>query len=119
MLILGYILLGVLTGVLSGFLGIGGGVFLVPALALIFGFTQTQAQGTSLSLFVLPVAIAGALTYYKSGNVNLPVVGLLAVGFIVGGILGSKYAITLPAETLRKFFGGAMLLIAIYMIVKK
>lgn len=84
------IAIGVLAGVASGFMGIGGGVVIIPALAFILGFDQHLAQGTSLAAMVPPIGILAAYVYYKSGHVNIPVAALIAAGFIVGGMVGAK-----------------------------
>lgn len=111
-----YILLGLLAGVLSGMIGIGGGVIIVPSLIFLFGFTQQEAQGTTISLLVPPIGILAAWTYYQQGYVNFKVAGLICLGFVLGGLLGARIAINLPSELLEKVFGIALLLIAIRMI---
>jgi uncharacterized protein len=119
MTILLYLLLGLFTGAVSGLIGIGGGVIIVPALVLIFGLTQHQAQGTSLALFSLPIGIFAAMTYYRSGNVDMKIALLLAIGFLIGSLVSSQFAVQIPENVLRKIFGIALLLIAVKMIVTK
>ena len=114
-----YILLGLITGVLSGLIGIGGGIFIVPALVFLFGLTQQQAQGTTLALLVPPIGLLAALTYYKQGYVDLRIAALIAVGFFLGGLLGAKFAVGLSNVTLQKIFGVALLLIGVKMILGK
>jgi len=80
----GYLLLGLAAGILSGFIGIGGGVLIVPALVFIFGFSQQQAQGTTLAMLVPPVGILAAWTYYKHGFVDIRVAALLWPGLSSG-----------------------------------
>jgi hypothetical protein len=87
-----YILLGLAAGVLSGMIGIGGGTIIVPALVLLFGFSQHAAQGTTLALLVPPIGILAAWTYYRQGYVDLTVAGLICLGFFIGGFLGAKIA---------------------------
>ncbi len=87
-----YVFLGVFAGFLSGLIGIGGGVFIVPMLVFGFGFAQHEAQGTTLALLVPPVGLLAAWTYYKQGYVNLNVAALICVGFLIGGLLGAKLA---------------------------
>jgi len=113
--IVGYIVLGLAAGVLSGLVGIGGGVLIVPALVFIFGVTQHQAQGTTLALMVPPIGILAAWTYYKAGYVDLKIAGLIAVGFIAGSLVGSRLAITLSNATLEKFFAIVMILVGVKM----
>ncbi|QDU28524.1 Sulfite exporter TauE/SafE [Anatilimnocola aggregata] len=102
-------LFGVGIGVLSGMLGIGGGVVLVPGLILLFGFSQAEAQGTSLAVMIPPIGIFAALVYYQHGFVRLPVVGLIALGFMVGAFFGAKLVPHLPLEFLRVVFGVLLL----------
>lgn len=110
------IIIGFAAGMLGGMIGIGGGLIIVPALVYFLAFTQHQAQGTSLGLLVLPVAILGVINYYRKGFVDPRIVGLLAIGFVLGSYLGSKWAIALPQETLKRVFAIFMLLIALKML---
>ncbi len=118
MSLLFYILLGLLAGVLSGLIGIGGGVIIVPSLIFWFGFSQQEAQGTTLGLLVPPIGILAAWTYYQQGYVNFKVAALICFGFVLGGLLGAKIAVDLPSEVLEKVFGIALLLIALKMIFR-
>ena len=111
-----YVVLGLLAGILSGLIGIGGGVMIVPSLIFWFGFSQLEAQGTTLGLLVPPIGILAAWTYYQQGYVNLRVAALICLGFVLGGLLGAKVAVVLPSEILEKIFGVALLLISIKMI---
>ena len=111
-----YILLGVFAGALSGLIGIGGGVIIVPSLIFLFGFSQQEAQGTTLGLLVPPIGILAAWTYYQQGYVNFKVAALICFGFVLGGLLGAKLAINLPSNILEKVFGIVLLLIALKMI---
>jgi uncharacterized membrane protein YfcA len=100
---------GIGVGILSGLLGIGGGVVLVPGLILLFGFSQVEAQGTSLAVLIPPIGIFAAIIYYQHGFVRLPVVGVIALGFMVGALLGAKLVPLLPLESLRTIFGHLLL----------
>lgn len=115
-MILGLLLIGLAAGVLGGMVGVGGGLIVVPALVFFFGFSQHEAQGTSLGLLVLPVALLGMLNYYKQGYVDFKVVGLLAVSFLIGSYFGSKWAIALPQETIKKYFALLLFYTAFKMI---
>jgi uncharacterized membrane protein YfcA len=106
------ILVGLLAGVLSGLVGLGGGVIIVPALVFLLGFSQHQAQGTSLGILLLPAGIFAVMNYYKRGYIDIKVVLLLFVGFLIGGWLGSKISVNLPEGTLKKIFAIALVLIA-------
>jgi len=113
-----YLLVGLIAGVLSGMIGIGGGIFIVPALVYLFGYSQHMAQGTTLAMLIPPIGILAALTYYKQGHVNLPVAGLLCLGFVLGGLIGAKFAVGCTEIVLRKTFGACLLTISLYMIFK-
>jgi uncharacterized membrane protein YfcA len=114
-----YVLLGLLAGALSGLIGIGGGVIVVPALVLLFGFSQHQAQGTTLALLVPPIGLPAAWTYFKHGSVNFEVAMLVCVGFFVGGFLGAKLATGLSNIVLERIFGAAMLAIGLKMLLAR
>lgn len=114
-----FVLLGLVVGVISGMMGIGGAVFLVPALVYFFGFQQHTAQGTTLVMLMFPVGVLAAWQYYTAGHVDLKVAGLLCAGFFVGGYFGGLFANQLPGDTLRKIFGVALLVISIKMILGK
>jgi uncharacterized membrane protein YfcA len=114
-----FALLGLFAGTLSGVIGIGGGVIIVPALIFLFGFSQHQAQGTTLALLVPPIGLLAALSYFKCGFVDIRAAIIICAGFFVGGFLGSKIAVNLSEGILQKIFGVATVLIGIYMIVKK
>lgn len=98
------LLIGLFAGILSGLVGVGGGLIIVPALIFFLGFNQHQAQGTSLGLLLLPVGILAVINYYNKGNVDLKVVALMSITFILGGWLGSKLALRLPEDTVKKIF---------------
>jgi uncharacterized membrane protein YfcA len=114
-----YIVLGLVAGVLSGLLGIGGGIIIVPALIILFGLSQQQAQGTTLALMIPPIGLLAAWTYYNHGYVDLKIAGFICLGFFVGGFFGAKLATGISTQVLQKIFGVALLLTAIYMIIKK
>ncbi len=110
------IIIGIAAGMLSGLVGVGGGLIIVPALVYFLGMSQHSAQGTSLALILLPVGILAVLTYYKQGYVDPKIVGLLAIGFVAGSFLGSKIAINLSQDTIRKCFAVFMLVVAVKML---
>jgi uncharacterized protein len=110
------VLVGVAAGILGGLVGVGGGIIIVPALVYFIGFTQKTAQGTSLALIMLPVGIFGVLQYYKQGHVDFRIVGILALGFLAGSYFGSRIALSLPQETVKKIFAMLMIVIAVKML---
>jgi uncharacterized protein len=114
-----YVILGFAGGVLSGLIGIGGGVLIVPALVYLFGFTQHKAQGTTLAMLVPPIGILAAWVYYKQGAADIKIAALLVVGFFFGGLLGARIAVGLPNATLERVFGVALLLISLKMILSR
>jgi len=114
-----YIALGLLGGTLSGILGIGGAVLLIPALVYIFGFEQHTAQGTTLAMMIPPIGLLAMLEYYKAGHVNLKVAGIMCVGMFIGGYFGANIAAVIPAATLRKVFGILLLAIGMKMVLGK
>jgi uncharacterized protein len=103
-LVITILLIGLFAGILSGLVGVGGGLIIVPALIFFLGFTQHQAQGTSLGLLLLPVGILAVINYHNKGNVDIKVVAIMSVAFIAGGYLGSKLALRLPEDTVKKIF---------------
>ena len=113
---LGYLLLGVITGVVSGLFGIGGGSILIPALIYWFGLTQHQAQGTTLAIMVLPIGLLAAAKYYTEGNVNLSLVAFICAGFFLGGGIGACFAHRINEVLLKRLFGVLLLAISLKMI---
>jgi len=110
------ILVGLLAGLLSGFVGVGGGMVIVPALVYMLGFSQLQAQGTSLAVLLLPVGILAVWNYHKSGNIDISVALVIAATFVLGGYFGSKFALKLPEHKVKFIFGLFMLYVAIRML---
>ena len=112
------VFVGLLGGILSGIFGIGGGTILVPALIFILGYSQHMAQGTTLGMLLPPVGILAVWAYYKKGLIDLRASMLLALGFIIGSLIGAKIAVELPQNILRKLFALFLLIIAIRMFFK-
>lgn len=113
--LIGLLLIGLIAGYFSGLVGIGGGVIIVPALVLIFGFNQHTAQGTTLALLVPPIGILAVLSYYKNGYVDLKSAIIICIGFIIGGYLGGKMAIGISENVLRKAFSIMLIVLGIKM----
>lgn len=110
------LIIGVAAGILSGLVGVGGGIIIVPALVLLLHFSQKDAQGTSLGILLLPVGILAVMQYYKQGHVDVKIVGLVSIGFVIGGLIGSKLALRLPDDMVKKIFAIFMLLMACKML---
>ena len=113
---MGFVVTGFLTGILGGLFGVGGGEIFIPLLIYVFGFSQHQAQGTSLAVLLPPIGLLAALRYYHAGHVQARVALLLALGFFFGASLGAVAAVQIPGDLLRKLFGGFLLLVALHMI---
>ena len=113
------IAIGIVAGIFSGFIGIGGGLIVVPALVFFLGISQHAAQGTSLAMMLPPIGILGVMNYYKAGHVDLKISMILAVTFILGSYFGSKFAISLSADVIKKVFGVLIILVGIKMILGK
>lgn len=109
-------LVGFFAGVLSGLVGVGGGVIIVPCLVIFLGFSQQAAQGTSLGLLLLPVGIFAVINYYNKGYIDIKVVLVMSIAFIAGGWLGSKLALQLSQEALRKIFAAVLIYTAFRML---
>jgi uncharacterized membrane protein YfcA len=113
------ILIGVITGVMAGMLGIGGAIIMIPALVFFMGFSQQMAQGTSLAVMLPPIGIFAAYNYWKAGQVNIKFALILAATFIIGSYFGSKFALNIPQNILKKIFGILLLLVAAKMLFSK
>ena len=119
MQIAGLLLVGLLGGALGGLFGISGGVVFIPALVFLFGFDQKMAQGTTLLLMLPPIGIMAAMEYYKAGMVNIKAAVILAVAFVVGSWVSSKFAVKMDSDLIRKMFAVFMMLISIRMFFAK
>ena len=111
--------IGIISGVMAGMLGIGGAIIMIPALVFFIGFSQQTAQGTSLAVMLPPIGIIAAYNYYKAGEVNIKFALILAAAFLFGSYFGSKLALNLPQEALKKIFGILLLLVAAKMLFSK
>jgi uncharacterized membrane protein YfcA len=118
-MILILIVVGIITGVMAGMLGIGGAIIMIPALVFLLGISQQTAQGTSLAVMLPPVGIIAAYNYYKAGQVNIRFAIILAVFFLVGSYFGSKLALNMSQVLLKKIFGIILLLVAAKMLLSK
>ncbi len=111
------LVIGLMGGILSGLVGVGGGIIIVPALVYFLGLSQHSAQGTSLALMLPPIGILAAMNYYKAGSLNVKYALIIAIAFIIGGYFGSKISITYISEAaMKKIFGIIMLIASIKLV---
>ncbi len=110
------LVLGIAAGMLSGLVGVGGGIIIVPGLIFFLTFSQKMAQGTSLGILLLPIGILGVIQYYKQGYIDMKVVALISLGFLAGSYFGSKWALALSQESLKKIFAVFLILMAIKLL---
>ena len=113
------IVIGLLAGILSGIVGIGGGLLMIPMLIFFLGLSQHAAQGTSLAVMLPPIGILAVMNYYKAGFVECKFALIIAITFIIGGYFGAKFAVSVSPIVLKKIFGVVLLLAAIKMIFGK
>ncbi len=111
--------IGLFAGILSGLVGVGGGIIIVPALVYFLAMSQHQAQGTSLAVLLLPVGIFAVYNYYKAGYVDIKYTLIIAITFVVGGYIGSKIAINIDQAIVKKIFGVFILFVALKLILGK
>lgn len=112
-MIIGLLIIGLFAGFMSSMVGIGGGIIIVPALVFLFGMNQKMAQGTSLLMLALPVAAAGAYTYFKNGNLDWRASLLLASTFVIGGYFGGTLANRLDTTIIKRVFAVFMIVVAV------
>ncbi len=115
---LGFVVIGIIAGIVGGIFGIGGGVVILPALIFFKGYSQKMAQGTSLVALLAPVGLLGLINYYKDNNADLRGGGLIAAGFFGGAFFGSKFALGLDENVLRRAFAVFLVLMAIQLWIK-
>lgn len=113
---LSFLITGLLVGVTSGLLGIGGAVLLVPILMLVFGFSQGRAQGTTLGALVPPIGIFAAMQYYRNGLLDVRVAALIAAGFVVGALGGAFLVPYVPQIWLKRIFATVLVYVAAQMV---
>ena len=109
--------IGIFAGVLSGFVGVGGGIIIVPGLVFLLGLTQHEAQGTSLFVLAMPVVWLGLINYWKDGNVQWKFGLIVAITFFVGAYFGSKISLKLNPNVVKFIFGILMALVSIKLIL--
>ena len=107
------IFIGLIAGVLSGMVGVGGGILMVPMFVIFLGLTQHNAQGMSLAVMLPPVTFFAVYNYHKAGEIDWRMALIVSAVFIIGGFFGSKIALKIDQLTLKKIFGVMMLIAAI------
>jgi uncharacterized membrane protein YfcA len=114
------IIIGLAAGILSGLIGVGGGIIMVPLFVLFLGLTQHNAQGLSLAVMLPPVTFLAVYNYHKAGGgIDWKIAIIVSVLFIIGGFIGSKIALQIDQRMLKRIFGVAMLIVAIKLIFTK
>ena len=113
------IVIGLAAGILGGVAGVGGGVIIIPALIFLLGMSQFEAQGTSLAMMIPPIGALAAMNYYKQGYINWKYAIILALFFFIGGYIGSKMALSIPQNIVKKGFAVFIILVGIKMLVSK
>jgi uncharacterized membrane protein YfcA len=113
------LLIGLVAGLVSGVLGIGGGIFVIPALVYFLNYSQKAAQGTSLGLLLPPIGLLAVLNYYNAGYVNLKAAGIMIITFLIGSYFSSKFAVNLPEGIVKKVFAVFLLFYAVKLFFDK
>jgi hypothetical protein len=113
------ILIGLVAGVFSGMIGIGGAIIIIPALIYLLHLDQHTAQGTSLAIMLPPIGLLAVINYYKAGAINLKFALVIAMAFLIGGYFGSRFALNIPVDSIRKVFAIVLFLIALRMFFMK
>src|SRR5688500_14574432 len=113
------VLFGVVVGVFSGVMGLGGGSIMIPVMVLALAMTQQEAHGTSLAVMIPPVTLPAVIKYYHEGHVNLRVAGWMALGVLAGSFFGAWIATSLPKEMLKLVFGFVLIYVAAYTVFGK
>ena len=113
------VIIGLIAGTFSGLIGIGGAIIIIPSLVYLLGMDQYTAQGTSLGIMLPPIGLLAAWSYYKEGALNLEYAMIIAAAFLIGGYIGSRFALNIPEAVLRKVFAIVLAIIALKMFFSK
>ena len=113
------VIIGLLAGIFSGLIGVGGGLVMIPLFVILIGLNQHEAQGLSLAVMLPPVTLLAALNYHKAGAINWKMALIISVVFVIGGYFGSKWALKIDQLMLRKIFGVIILIVALKMIFSR
>jgi uncharacterized membrane protein YfcA len=113
------ILVGLIAGILGGMMGVGGGIIVIPSLVFLLGLSQKEANATSIAFMLAPTGLLAFINYYKAGYVNIKYAIILSIAFFVGAYFGSKWAIAMPVDTLKKLFGIFIIIVGLKFILGK
>lgn len=113
------IVLGAVSGIVSGLMGIGGAIIVIPVLVYFLGYSELTAQGTSLAMLLPPIGLLAAWRYWKEGHVDVTAACILAVSFFIFSYLGASVAVKVPEMLMKRIFGVGMLAIGLFMILEK
>jgi uncharacterized protein len=111
--------IGLVVGLFTGAFGLGGGLILIPALVYFLGLSQQTAQGTSMTIMLLPLGIFAFLNYYKRGYVNIQFAIIIAIAFMIGSYFGSIVSLNISESLMKKMFGFVLIIIGFKMIISK
>ncbi len=113
------VIIGIVAGAVSGLVGIGGGVIIIPALVIILGLSQKLAQGTTLALMLPPISIFAVIEYHKKGFIDYKIVAFICLGFLIGSFFGGKFAMSIPSHILKKIFAVFILILSVKFLIDK
>lgn len=109
------IAIGLVSGIFSGIIGIGGGIIIIPALIYFASFSQHEATGTSLAILLPPIGLFAAYNYYKAGFINVKFALIIAIAFMAGSYISSRVSVQMPENIIRKIFSILIIVIAVKM----
>ncbi len=112
-----YTITGLVVGTVSGLLGVGGAIILIPILIYGFHYSQHDAQGTSLAVLLPPIGILAAYRYWQNGHVHLTAALIIAAAFIIGGYIGASFAVDISPPLMKRIFGAVLTAIGIFMML--
>jgi uncharacterized membrane protein YfcA len=113
------ILLGAAAGMVSGLLGLGGAIIVIPSLVYFFGYSELAAQGTSLAMLLPPIGLLATWRYWKAGHVDLQAAIILAISFFIFSYLGANFAVKLPDVLVKRIFGAAIIAVGLFMVLER
>ena len=112
-----FILIGLISGVIAGAFGVGGGILIVPMLVIFAGFSQHAATGTSLAVLLPPVGLGAVVQYYRQGQVDIRAALIIALCLFLGAWVSARVATRVPDAMLKLAFGIFMTLVGISLVV--